>query len=111
MSIPSRNATGKAAPGQIVNTAELDKLAFRPKKLGDIIDRVQRQEAQRDFTPGYDPTDRSNYIQRKKLTFEEWWQTAGGVDLNHVKKGDQWYGPFIDKNTFKFVWEAAQENL
>lgn len=87
MSKPAHNST---TAGQIDNMKELDKLAFKPKRLGDIIDRVQRQEAQRQFEPGI-VLESGEFIgadkipkplpEKKKLTFEEWWKQDRRVGL------------------------------
>jgi hypothetical protein len=101
MSVPSRNATGKAAPGQIVNTEELDKLAYygnpprvRARTLEDVIDRVQRQEAQREY-------------EKKKLTFEEWLNTS--FVLNRLN-GNFRKDSLTNIEALKLCWNAAQEN-
>lgn len=85
-------------PGQIVNDVDPhyqfakaqyeNDLDLRPRRLGDIIDRVQRQE---------------ELFQKKKLTFEEWAEESQMLYRSVENKSDL-------EHFLKECWKAAQEN-
>lgn len=70
--------------GQIDNSKELDKLAYksRPKTLGDVIDNVLVSEQQ---------------LSKKKLSFDDWWNDA--------------YTGSTEREYAEYIWKAAQENV
>lgn len=71
-------------PGQINNSKEVHKLAYkREKTLGDIIDNVKKHDE----------------IVKKRLTFSEWW-----------KKNRDWFGDITTTDAAD-IWNAAQENV
>lgn len=72
-------------PGQIVNSVSVPE-THRSKTIGGIVDRVMRSEAP--------PI-------KKKLTFEEWWDSRLLSWRNHYCH---------DKEATELIWKTAQEN-
>jgi hypothetical protein len=81
MNIPAHKDT-KHPPGQWVNT-EIKSMAI-PKKLGDIIDKIKKEEEL--FLNG-----------KKKLTFDEWFSL------------DTQWSEYV-RGVAEAAWQAGQEN-